>query len=139
MYLDYDQACAAIRSYLEANFTALPITWGNDNFDPAASGPNGWVYVRIALTHGEQVAMCQIGQGLFRDHGACHVWVYVPRGSKVGLAESTATAIRKLFADQPIDGIIFGQRAIGAGGVDGANGMWWGVPVAINWWADRVE
>jgi hypothetical protein len=136
------QAFLLMRDRLDSNFTTIPITHGNDDFDPAANGQNGWVFTKIGLLAEGSVSIGAPGEVLHRDVGEFHVWVYVPRGAQVGTAESYAEQIRDLFKSDAIPGIVIRSRSIRDGMADGtvgADGRWWGIPIVIQFQYDRIE
>jgi hypothetical protein len=123
--------------------TGLPIAWGDDDFDPALSGLNGWLYVEIQEVKNEQITIGDVGQRTFRSYAEMHVWCYVPRGSGVGICRDYAKQIRDLFSSDPITGVEITDRTIGKGAVDGyghvAPGRWYGIPVIISFRCDSTE
>lgn len=79
-----------------------------------------------------------------RDFGEFAVYVYVPRGSRVGTAETYAEQIRALFKMGDVEGVTITNRTIGPGavtdsGTDAASGRYWGVPVIMAFYANRKE
>jgi|GEM_PF-5192193 len=142
---NYVQAAAAIRSRLEANAAAfgnLPITFGNDEFDPETDGgEKGWVYCKIGVLNGKQVSLGQAGHRDFRDWAQAHIWIYVPSNSLVGAVEGYAMAVRDLYLPEAFatQGFNITSATIGEGGPDGASGRWYGVPIIIAFNFDTLK
>lgn len=136
------EAFDAVRAHIAANFVALPISFGNDDFEPEThGGENGWAYVTLGVTGRKQVSMCALGHRTYRSAAQCHAWVYVPRGSRVGAAEAHAAAIQALFADEHFTptALRFVNVTMGDGVPDGTDGRWWGVPVFASFTFDTLQ
>jgi hypothetical protein len=132
-----------LRQTLATGFTALPIYWPNDDREPTLKdAPNGFVTSHIRLNDEQQISLGLEGERLHRDFGELSVFVYVPRGSRVGTAEQYAENIRALFKTTNIPEIVVTSRKIGAGeSVEGpgAKSRAYCVPLYIEFWTDRTE
>lgn len=138
---DFVTTAAAFRSHLEDNFTALPVYWPNDDRDPIASGgAKGWVYAELYVVDERPVSLGYDGTRRHRDTCIFDVFVYMPRGSRTGLAEQHAQTIRNLFKSNSIPGAPITSRRIGLGEtVEGPQGRWYAVPIRIEFFTDRTE
>lgn len=135
---DFVSTADALRTRLQA-FTSLPLFWPNDDRTPTPElAPNGFVYSEIAVQDEQQMTLGN--PALHRDYGELTIYVYVPRGSRIGTAEGYAEQIRGLFGTTAVSGVNVTKKTIGRGqGVDGPSGKAYAVPVYIEFNADRTE
>jgi hypothetical protein len=138
---DFTTYANAFRERLE-DFTALPLYWPNDDRSPAGE-PNGFVYSEIRVLREQPMSLGQSPNRWHRDFGEFAIYVYVPKGSRVGTAEGYAEQIRALFKMSNVAGATITNRTIGPGVVAGSgadsSGRYWGVPVILAFHADRKE
>ena len=138
---DFVATVDAFRTRLETSFTALPVYWPNDDRDPIATGgAKGWIYAEMEIIDERPVSLGHDGIRRHRDIGVFEVIVYVPRGTRTGLAEQHAETIRNLFKANSVAGCQITSRRIGVGDtVEGPQGRWYAVPVRIEFFTDRTE
>lgn len=135
---DFTDYASAIRTRLQ-EFTALPHFWPNDVRD-AASARDGFIYSEIEVFDEKQVSLGGEGSRRHRDWARLTAIVYVPARTLAGTAEGYAQQIRALFKSGAVEGVCVTRRTIGTGqGLDSTAGAYWGVPVYVDFWADRIE
>ena len=141
--MDYDAISSALRTKLEAVTLSptMPFVWPNMNFKPETDGgERGWLYGELSLHADEQSSFGNPTVGnYYRSTGLFVVNVIVPRGDKIGRAETLATAIRLHFKSESISGIHFTNRWIGSGRLNEQDSRWFALPVLMEFWADRLE
>lgn len=137
---DFTTYAAALRTRLQG-FTALPLYWPNDNRTPTpADAPNGFVFSEVRLTDESPASLGFNGARVHRDYGEFAVYVYVPAGTRIGTAEGYAEQIRALFKMTDVEGVIFTRRYIGPGArTESGVGLFWSVPLILQFFADRTE
>lgn len=137
---NYVATMNALRGKL-AEFTALPLYWPNDSRAPSpADAPLGFVFSEGRILDETPITLGPNGARFHRDYGEFMVYVYVPRKSKIGQAETWAQQIRELFGLTAIDGIHITSRVIEAGDlVDSSFGQYYAIPIRIEFNTDRLE
>lgn len=138
---DFVATLAALRSALEAGFSALPLYWPNDPREPTLEDcPNGFVFSEGRLLDERASTLGPAGARTHRDTGEFLITVFVPAGTLAGAAEGHAEAIRALFKTRSVAGVVTTRRTIGQGQhVNGPLGRFWAVPVVIEYFTDRTE
>lgn len=138
---DFTGYVNAMRTKLQ-EFTTLPLYWPNDDRTPTLEdAPNGFVYSEIRVLDEQPASLGTSGNRVHRDYGELAITVFVPAGSRAGTAESYAEQIRALFKmSGSVSGVVFTRRTIGIGQrSENAVGRFWGVPVILQFFADRTE
>jgi hypothetical protein len=140
---DYVATADALRSRLQDNFSALPIYYQNDDREPTLeNAPDGFVVAHVNLSDERQISLGLEGNRLHRDFGELSVYVYVPRNTRVGAAETYAEQIRALFKTTSVANVVVTRRTIGRGGEvsrnDGQSRAYC-VPLFVEFFADRLE
>ena len=133
-----DVVFTAVQNFLNDNFTAAPLTYENDQFDPP--NPNAvnpiWVYVEVYGISYDQVSY---GSGvpstdLFREEGAVLLHVMSPINSGSLKARQIATQLVTLFKGLRIEpDIRFADLSVGAGMVQTEDGNWWPMTCRCEW------
>jgi hypothetical protein len=91
-------AKAAIRAFIEANWTALPVAWQNESFERPRDGDGNalpWVYIEILSTNGDGSAFGSIGKRVKTDTGLVAAHFFYP----VGTGDADATAMATQFGE----------------------------------------
>lgn len=137
---DFAATTAALRTRLQT-FTDLPLYWPNDDRTPTLEvAPNGFIYSEVRHVDERPISLGPDGERVHRDFGELAIYVYVPRGSKIGTAETHAQTIRNLFKLSAVAGIKCTRRTIGQGAASESDvGRFWSVPVVVEFFTDRTE
>lgn len=137
---DFTTYTNALRTRLAA-FTDLPLYWPNDDRVPTLDvAPAGFVYSEIRVMDEEPATLGPNGQRSHRDYGELSIYVYVPHGTRAGTAEAYAEEIRALFKTTDVEGVVMTRRTIGPGArSESGVGRFWGVPVILQFYANRTE
>lgn len=118
---------------------ALPVVWQNQEFKPEADGGEaGWLYCEVYLTGEAQVSL-GASTNIHRDQGVAAINVVIPRGSKIGTAESLCDQVRGHFKSESVSGVHLTDRWIGSSRLSERDARWYVVPVVMLFWADRLE
>jgi hypothetical protein len=89
-----DEARAAIRSYIEANWTATPIAWFGEDFDPPDQAP--WLMVeRDAIPSSTASRFGSVGKRVAQDAGIIIGTFYFPAFA----GDDAAYAMGRQFGD----------------------------------------
>jgi hypothetical protein len=142
--LDWDAAANLISQHLVANWTATPVVWENQNYDPVSdpAAASGFVYASMELLDGRQIAFGGQGGSLYRDFAGISLDVMVPKGSQIGLARQRATQLRALFHDWSLLGtesIRLHERIIHGETITSKDSRYWGLQVYLVVSYDRIE
>lgn len=126
-------AFTAIRAHLEANWTATPLAWDNEAYEPGDNAP----FVMVQIT-GDQWDQASIGAGdrlanRWEEEGELLLSVMVPTGTGSLLARQHAEALANIFRGLNLGDIEFRDISIGLGVAAEDRGGWWLLPVRINW------
>jgi hypothetical protein len=98
---------SAIRTRLEANFTALPLRWQNEHA-PLPDDPTGFVHVEIDLRLPNFVAFGGgRGQNLQRVFGEINAHVLMPAGTGLAIGLQHAESICAVFRGLRVDDISY--------------------------------
>lgn len=137
---DYAAAMNALRAKLDT-FTSLPRFWPNDDGAPSPqNAPGGFVFSEGRLLDEGPATLGPNGARTHRDYGEFVIYVYVPRGTRVGTAEGYAQQIRNLFALTSVSDLIITSRVIGSGEiVDSDFGKYYAIPIVVSFFTDRTE
>lgn len=102
---------SAIRTRLEANFTALPLRWLNEHA-PLPDDPTGFVHVDIVMDPPQFIAHGG-GRGfnLQRVTGAIAARVLMPSGTGMNAGEVHAESICAVFRGLRVDDISYGAAS----------------------------
>jgi hypothetical protein len=131
-------AYTTIRAFIEANFTAVPMGWENEQ-SPDTNGAEGfdapWVYVQMTGDIWDQMS---IGAGdrldnRWQEEGELLLDVIVPLDTGTIAARTIATTLANLFRGLQLGDIEFRDISIGIGVIAEDRGPWWLLPVRINW------
>ena len=138
-----DTLHAALRAYLEANWTATPLAWENEAFEAprdALGNPLPWVMVEAS---GNLCAQASIGAGsaaanLWREEGLVWLHVFVPTGTGSALARQHARALVDLFRGLTLAAgtIRYRDASIGRGEPGSDDGKWWRISAGVEWQRD---
>lgn len=128
---------SALRSFLQANWTATPLVFPNQMLPDNAEG-QPWVMVRH---RGRQYDQASIGAGsrasnLWEEDGTVYLHVFVPSGTGDDAASQYAEDLALLFRTQgelPAAGIRFCTMSIGDGEIEEEDGRWWATTVTVDW------
>lgn len=100
----YAEAEAAIRTRLEANWTATRVAYPNEEpdppwppIDPATGSSAPWAALEVIGTGSHGYAAGKPGNQLWLYTGLIHVHVFVPIGTGATLAKQYAGAIGEIF------------------------------------------
>lgn len=126
-------AYSAIRTYLEAQWTATPLAWDNEAFDT----PDDAAFVMVQIT-GDLWDQMTIGAGdrldnRWQEEGELLLTVIVPTGTGSTTARTHAEALANIFRGLQLGDIEFRDISIGLGVVAEDRGPWWALPTRINW------
>lgn len=125
------QVQAAIRTRLEANFSALELRWQNET-EPLPDTPTAFVFVELVLeNHGILAYGGGQGSNEWRTEGRIEAHVLVPVGTGVATGLAHAESICDVFRGQRVDSITYlGAEAFpGAGNTE--DGSYCNVSTAI--------
>ena len=131
----YD-AASAIRSRMQANWSATPIVWENAPSEPAAGTP--FVFFEVLGGDAFQASIGAPSSRLYRHTGViqAHVFTPVNKGSKDSL--QYADSIAAIFRGQTFGGVLCFAPRIGSGAPADDDGNWWRVTVTIPFQFDKV-
>ena len=128
----------AIRAHIEGNWTLTPLDrffWENEPQPP--DGPSmivvelqGTLYAQVGFGHDEQA------ENRWDETGVLLVHCMVPEGTGAQFSRQIARTMANLFRGTRLmsQSLEFQDAVIGmGGGLDGAEGNWWGVTVSIDW------
>lgn len=127
-----------IRSYLTANFTAIPLAWENEPFT-VPEPPAPWALCEVV---GEDFEQESIGSGspaaeLWRESGYLLVHVMVPAGSGSLVARQHAETLSNLLKGLELPAATrFAAMSIGAGELGDDSGAWWRLTLRADWIRD---
>ncbi len=129
-------AFAAIRTYLEANWSATPLAWDNEQFQkPEPPAP----FVMVQIT-GDLYEQMTIGAetreaNRWEETGQLLLTVIVPLGTGSAIARMHAENLGNLFRGVTLDAsdIEFLDISIGVGVAAEDDGPWWALPMRIDW------
>lgn len=131
---DYSDAVFdAIKSHLTPLWTATPMQWPNEDFEPV--GDASWVKVEL---HGTVYGQQSIGANVQADNrwdeeGILWLYVMVKRGIGTSQARGAGRALADIFRGLTLLGnsLEFMDANIGTGADQ--EGNWYMVPVSIEW------
>lgn len=132
------EAYTPIAAYLQAEWTATPIAFENDNFKPGKAVA-AFVVAEIFGTFFNQAS---IGEGdradnLWRENGMIYLHVCVPRGSGSLQARVYCRQLADLFRGQDLGNIRFRDISIGAAEVGDEDGNYFRMTTTIEWERDE--
>ena len=132
---------AILEAFVPTGLPTLPRYYANSDTAPTLdNAPNGFIYSENRIQDERPVGFGNTGQMVRRDFGEFLIYVYVPRGTKVGTAEAYATQLRAAFPVQLGSGVFVTRKLMDAGQmIDGPNGREYATGVRIEWFADRLE
>lgn len=141
--MSYVTVTSAIRQHLEdyvnAQQLGMPVVWQNQEFEPEKqAGEIGWLYCEIELQSGQQASI-GAASNFIRSYGLVTIYVVVPRGALIGGAEAIAGALISHFKAEALSGIHFTNRWVGSGSTRERESRWYGLPVLMEFWTDRLE
>jgi hypothetical protein len=135
-----DVVYSAIKNFLTAIWTAVPLVFENENYD-LPDDPSPYVYVEIS---GNLYAQQSIGatssvSNLWREQGLLWIHVFVPSGTGSLLARQYAKQIADLFRGKELlsGKLIFRDISIGMGQTADEDGNYWRLSVSIEWQNDN--
>lgn len=134
-----DVVFSAVRAYLDANWSACPITYENETFSfPAMvdhpGTPATWIYAHFVGTQYDQASLGSGNASLERwvEEGYMLFEVYTQAGSGSLLARQRATALATLLRGVVLGGNIrMNTMSIGDGSDGLDNGKWWGLTLRV--------
>jgi len=132
---------SAVRSYLEANWSATPIKWENETFEiPAATdypaAPAAFLVVEFT---GDSYQQASIGSGSptaerWIETGSVLIYSLVQANASSLVARQNADAVAALLQGMVLPGSIRLQSmSFGDGGEGDEDGLWWQIPLRVNW------
>ncbi len=132
------EAFSPIEAYLKAEWTATPVAFENDGFEPPKTAS---AFVRVEI-FGTYFAQASIGEGdrvenLWREAGMIYLHVCVPRGSGSLPARTYCRQLADLFRGQDLGNIRFRDISIGAAEVGDEKGNYFRMTVTIEWERDE--
>lgn len=130
-----DTVYSAVRTYLEANWTATPLAWENEAFDPP-SPADAWVMVEVSGNSYDQASIgaSTRAENRWREEGMVWCHVMVPTGTGSLTARQHATALANLFRGIELPGDIeFRTLSIGLGESADDDGVWWRLSLSAEW------
>lgn len=133
-----DTVFTAVKTYLTANFSACPLTWENDAYQPA-SPPAPWMLIQFEGDLFEQIT---IGAGtpaanLWREQGAVLAHGFVPSGTGSLLARQNLVAMATLLRGLELTPAIrFRAMSIGDYGAGSEDGNYWGLSLRADFIRD---
>lgn len=128
-------AFAEIRTFLDARWSACPLVWENEHFDPTVDVPV-WVAVEV---FSDTYAQQSIGSGdpaleRWTEDGTALFHVAVPRGTGSLLARQTADAIVLLLRGRRLpEDVTFRGFSLGGGAPARENGHWFILTLRSDW------
>lgn len=127
----------AIHDHLEAQWTATPIVFENEDW-PTPDSPAAFVLVEI---FGDFYDLASIGAGSvtanrWRETGQLLMHVMTPTGAGTATARTYAKQLLDLVRGQEIDGVIFRECSIGAGEPGTNDGNYFRMTATANWERD---
>lgn len=132
-----DAPFAAIKNYLDANWPTTPLLYENDGREPPdPSAQAAWVYVEVTSTLLSQIEIGSPDTNAWRESGILFLHVFVQAGAGTASARTHAKALANLFRGQVLSSVVFHDASIGLGRPGDENGLWWGLPVSIEWTYD---
>lgn len=126
---------AAVRTFLEAAWTATPLAWENETFVPGAE-PAPFVLVEC---YGDSFEQMSIGSGSpvterWVEDGAVLLHVMVPAGTGSMQARTYAEALAALLRGLELPGNLrFRNMSIGLGDVGTEDGTYWRISLRADW------
>ncbi len=131
----YD-AASAIRSRMQANWSATPIVWENTPSEPTPG--TAFVFLEILNADAFQASIGAPTSRLYRHTGViqAHVFTPVNKGTKDALQH--ADAIAAIFRGQTFSGVLCFAPRIGGGELADDDGNWWRVTVSIPFQFDKT-
>jgi len=118
-----------VRSKLEAANLGYPIAWPNTVFRrPQPPGP--WLSVECTS---RTLVPIEISGGVWQEEGTAFIDVFVPAGSGTDTARSIAKAVANVFRGLGAEPVVYLGGSIGAGVTTESDGMWWTLPVTVDW------
>lgn len=127
----------AIRNHIEANWSALPVAWENEPFNPPATGI--WIYIEMTGTIYEQKSIGAADDGSdtnrWDEEGVLYAYFHMTKMSGTKTARDHAKAFADLFRAVYLDGgkIEFLGASIGQGQLADDERRWFQIPVTIDW------
>lgn len=123
----------AIRQRMEAGFTAAPLSWPNEDYQPTAQQP--WVFAEVIGNGGDCTGFNSPGLRAAQDDGLIQAHVFVPEGTGTDDAYNLAGAIGDLFLMATFSGtgcrIACRKPSVGEAEPGSEDGLWWRVSVSI--------
>lgn len=131
----------AVRDWVDANWTATPVSWENETFDQPAPtdhpvAPAAWLMIEVAGRSYDQMSIGAGGGSAERwaEEGAVLVHSFVQTGAGSLVARQNATSFAYLLRGLELPGgIRFRSMSIGDGGPGDENGKWWALTLRAEW------
>jgi hypothetical protein len=128
--MEWADVVAAVRAWLDAEWSAAPVAWPNESFDQPHGEP--WLYAEVLPSDTESTAFGSAGLRIVQDHGVIGFHVFVPNGTGVDAAFRIARTVGELFRLQTLAaGVETGAPQVGGSGQGDDDGNWFRVSVSI--------
>lgn len=140
----YVAAANAIRAHLASQFPSDVIVFENDVFNPETDGGEaGFLFCEIEESESYQASIGSPTSNCTRSEFEVRIFVFVPRGGKVGAAEAKAQAIKDAFRPTTLAGLNITDRIIAKAeqvrSRDVSDSRWFGIPVIMRGNFSTVE
>lgn len=106
--MSYETEAAAVRTRLNANWSATPIAWPNMAFTPPAGA--AWIRPTILPADARQVTMGTPGTRTYRHAGLLIIQVFIPKGTGDDEALELADSLCTLFRGVAEGGVRYGSE-----------------------------
>lgn len=132
---------STLRALLDDEWSTTTVRWENETFDvpeptdPPAT-PAAWLAVEL---EGSSYTQRSIGSGnptleRWVEEGTLVIYSLVQVNAGTLVARQNATAVANLLRGRTLSGDLrITDLSIGGGGPGDEDGMWWQLPVRINW------
>lgn len=110
----------AVRDLIEAEFTAHPVVFPNEQTPTDSSAP--WVYVDVS---GSLTRRIELGIGAYEERGIIWLNIFVPVGTGVLEAKTIAKTLGRLFLLARDSPVRFGDQSAAQGEPGDDDGMFW--------------
>lgn len=122
--MSYTSEFSAIMTRFKSEWEGrLPVKWPNVYFEPAESGPDGWIY--ISVLNGESLQVSMGGStNYFRHSGVIMAQIFGDAGSGVNTLYGHADAFSNIFRNKIFSGVHTGSPSVQNVGMDEATGKY---------------
>ncbi len=126
-----------IRNFLTANWSATPLVWENEPYNPPATGV--WAYIDLTGTLYEQKSLGAADDGTalnrWDEEGIIIVSFHAPKNSGTKAMRDHMENFANLFRGLILDSgkLEFERVSLGQGRPGDDEGRWYQIPVTIDW------